>query len=66
MSEYGSTIRAERSRRRITQQELAEMAGLTRATIIDLEAGRFEISEATFVDLIGRIKGYDRAETAAA
>ena len=58
MKEYGSSIRAERSRRRMTQEELATVAGLTRQTIVDLEAGRFEVSEATFVTLLNHIKEY--------
>ena len=42
----------------MTQEELATVAGLTRQTIVDLEAGRFEVSEATFVTLLNHIKEY--------
>lgn len=41
----GSTIRGERLRSGLTQAELAQRAGVSRATIIGVEAGgRFDVS----------------------
>lgn len=38
--DYGKGIRAERKMRGWTQQQLAQKAGLSRQTIVDLEKGR--------------------------
>ncbi len=46
--DYGAEIRAERARRRVTQPELAERLGISRHTIVDIEAGRLQISADQF------------------
>lgn len=45
LSSLGSAIRGARLRERLTQAELAERAGVNRATVIGVESGsRFEIA----------------------
>jgi transcriptional regulator with XRE-family HTH domain len=45
LSSLGSAIRGERLRAGLTQAELAERAGMNRATVIGVESGsRFEIA----------------------
>lgn len=45
LSSLGSAIRGERARAGLTQAELAERAGMSRATVVSVESGsRFEIA----------------------
>jgi len=57
--EIGKLIRKERKERKMTQKELAKKAGLSRATIINIEKGRFgSLSFASILSVL-RIVGYD-------
>ena len=60
MADRGAIIRQRRILKRMTQAQLCEVTGLTRQTIVDLEAGRFEPSEATYRDILGKIDSYER------
>jgi two-component system, response regulator len=44
MNDFGATVKARRTRLRLTQEELAERAGLHRTYITDVERGRRNIS----------------------
>jgi transcriptional regulator with XRE-family HTH domain len=48
MSKNGETILAERSKQRVTQNELARRLGLMTSTIVDIEYNRIGIDEETF------------------
>ena len=56
MTEYGSEILAERSRRRVTQQAVAEKAGIATATLVDIEYDRIAIAESTFKSILAAIR----------
>jgi len=57
--EIGKLIRKARKGRKMTQEELAKKAGLSRATIINIEKGRFgSLSFASVLSVL-RIVGYD-------
>jgi len=57
--EIGELIRKARKGRKMTQEELAKKAGLSRATIINIEKGRFgSLSFASVLSVL-RIVGYD-------
>lgn len=45
----GDNIRAERTRFRVTQRELAEFLGLFPSTVIEVEMSKLEISQPEFV-----------------
>ena len=60
MADRGAIIRQRRILKRMTQAQLCEVTGLTRQTIVDLEAGRFEPSEATYRDILQKIDSYER------
>ena len=61
VNEYGSDIRAERSRRRLTQEQVVRRRGIFRPTLVDIEQGRIEISEAEYKRFLDAI---DQDETA--
>lgn len=44
----------------MSQGALAEAAGLTRQTVVDIEYGRIEVTEQTMMDLLGKIKRHRR------
>jgi transcriptional regulator with XRE-family HTH domain len=48
MSKNGETILAERSKQRVTQNELARRLGLMTSTIVDIEYNRIGTDEETF------------------
>lgn len=48
MTKYGDTILAERSKRRMRQDELARRASLATGTLVDIEHNRIGIDEDTF------------------
>ena len=52
MIEYGNELLAARVRRRITQGELGERAGLAVPTIVDIERNRLGIDDATYRRLL--------------
>jgi transcriptional regulator with XRE-family HTH domain len=57
--EIGKLIRKARKERKITQEELAKRAGLSRATIVSIEKGRIgSLSFASIISVL-RIIGYD-------
>jgi len=57
--EIGELIRKARKGRKMTQEELAKKVGLSRATIINIEKGRFgSLSFASVLSVL-RIVGYD-------
>jgi transcriptional regulator with XRE-family HTH domain len=58
LADRGAIIRAKRILKRMTQAQLCEVTGLTRQTIVDLEAGRFEPSEATYRVILSKIEQY--------
>jgi transcriptional regulator with XRE-family HTH domain len=64
LADRGAIIRQRRILKRMTQAQLCEVTGLTRQTIVDLEAGRFEPSEATYRDILTKIEQYERPEAA--
>jgi transcriptional regulator with XRE-family HTH domain len=47
-NDYASELLAERGRRRLSQAELARRAGIYAGTLVDIEAGRVEITAAQF------------------
>jgi len=57
--EIGKLIRKARKGKKITQEELAKRAGLSRATIINVEKGRFRSLSFASVLSVLRIVGYD-------
>jgi len=57
--EIGKLIRKARKVKKITQEELAKRAGLSRATIINVEKGRFRSLSFASVLSVLRIVGYD-------
>lgn len=50
--DYGQEIRAERARRRISQQTLARRLGLWRGTLVDIERGRVPITAEQFARIL--------------
>jgi len=57
--ELGETVRRLRKERRLSQQMLAEQAGISRATLSKLENGRIaHISVVTLNDILNRL-GYE-------
>ncbi len=45
---YGEAILAERSKRRISQADLADGLGIYKATLVDIERGRINIDMETY------------------
>ena len=57
--EIGKLIRKARKERKMTQEELDKKASLSRATIINIEKGRFGSLSFASVFSVLRIVGYD-------
>jgi transcriptional regulator with XRE-family HTH domain len=49
--EFGSRLRHHRERAKLSQQEVADRVGLTRASIANIEAGRQRVALHLFADL---------------
>jgi len=65
--QYGSKILSARSVKRLSQQKVAAMYGITTATLVDIEYDRIEISENTCLGILAAIERLDaEAEQAAA
>jgi len=57
--EIGELIKKERKNRNMTQDELAKKAGISRATLINIEKGRFGSLSFVLILNILRMLGYD-------
>jgi len=57
---YATWIKSERTRRKVSQLELAARLGLWRPTLSDIENGRLEISEEQFHTILAAIRELSR------
>ena len=66
MIEYGPEIHAARSRKRISQAELARRTGIYQATLVDIEQCRVGIDDITYRKLLDAINAEPNANSEAA
>ena len=56
MSKRGETVLAERSKRRVSQANLARRTGLSTGTLVDIEYNRLGIDDETFQCIMSALK----------
>lgn len=52
MANYGMRIRSERAMRRMSQQDVCSRLGIQRITLVDIEADRIGIDDATYQRIV--------------
>jgi len=62
---YATWIKSERTRRKVSQLELAVRLGLWRPTLSDIENGRLEISEEEYRRILAAIREISRERASA-